>query len=121
MSLNGSLIDHERTFDDLIQSLSAIGKTIDSDELIVLYANSLPVEFFGSWIQSQMAFIDNFSITEFKGRVREEVRRLNLASLGQTLGVERDPDTVQSQLHPLEPYLSPKKAESFPPMQTLLI
>src|SRR5579859_4940821 len=46
MSPNGSLIDHERTFDDLIQSLSAIGKTIHSDELIVLYANSLPVEIF---------------------------------------------------------------------------
>src|SRR5579859_3130811 len=32
MSPNGSLI--ERTFDDLVQSLSAIGKTIDSDEQI---------------------------------------------------------------------------------------
>ena len=44
MSPNGSLLDHERMFDDLVQSLSAIGKTIDSDELIVLYANSLSVE-----------------------------------------------------------------------------
>src|SRR5579859_4987271 len=64
MSANGSLIDHERTFDDLVQSLSAISKTIDSDELIVLYANSLPIEIFGNWIQSQMAFVDNLSITE---------------------------------------------------------
>jgi len=58
MSPNGSLLDHEWTFDDLVQSLSAIGKDIDPDELIVLYANSLPVETFGNWIQSQMAFID---------------------------------------------------------------
>ena len=96
MSPNGSLLDHERIFDNLVQSLSAIGKTIDSDELIVLYANSLPVETFGNWIQSQMAFIDNLSITEFKGRVREEARRLNIAGLDQTLGVEHDPDTVQA-------------------------
>src|SRR5437667_10115997 len=98
MSRNASLIDHARTFDNLVQSLSAIGKTIDSDELIVLYANSLPVEIFGNWIQSQMAFIDNLSITEFKGRVREEARRLNIAGLGQSLGIERDPDTVQANL-----------------------
>ena len=64
-------------FDDLVQSLSAIGKNIESDELIVLYANSLPVEVFGSQIQSQMAFIDNLSITKFKGHVREEGRHLN--------------------------------------------
>src|SRR5271154_3626238 len=43
MNPNGSLLDHERTFDDLVQNLSAIGKEIESDELIVLYANSLPV------------------------------------------------------------------------------
>jgi hypothetical protein len=96
MSSNGSRTDHERTFDDLVQSLSAIGKTIDSDELIVLYANSLPVEIFGNWIQSQMAFIDNLSITEFKGRVREEARRLNLSGLATTLGAEKESDTVQA-------------------------
>ena len=80
--MNGSLSDHERTFDNLIQSLSAIGKDIPSDELIVLYANSLPVESFANWTQGQMAFIDNLSITEFKGRAREEARRLNLPGFG---------------------------------------
>jgi len=92
MSPSGSLVAHERVFDELVQNLFGIGKTIDSDELIVLYANSLPNEIFGNWIQSQMAFINNISITEFKGRVREEGRRLNLAGLGQSLGVENDPD-----------------------------
>jgi len=72
MSVNGSLPDHERTFDELIQNLSAIGKTIETDELIVLYTNSLPNELFGNQIQGQMAFVDNIMITEFKGRVREE-------------------------------------------------
>jgi hypothetical protein len=48
MSPNGSLLDHERTFDDLVQSLLVMGKDIDSDELIVLYANSLPVDIFGN-------------------------------------------------------------------------
>jgi hypothetical protein len=52
MSPNGSLIDHERRFDDIIQCLSAIGRPINSEELVVVYANSLPDEIFGNWIQS---------------------------------------------------------------------
>ena len=95
MPAGSSLIDHESTFDNLVQNLAAIGKTIDPEELIILYANSLPVETFGNWIQGQMAFIDNMSITDFKARVREEARRLNLAGLGQGLGFN-DPDTVQA-------------------------
>src|SRR5579859_1903040 len=118
MSSNSSLIDHERTFDDLVQSLSAIGKMIDSDELIVLYANSLPVEIFGNWIQGQMAFVDNLSITEFKGRVREEGRRLNLAGLGQGLGIDRDPDTVQANLAQRSNRIfPPRKPNVFPPCE----
>jgi transposase InsO family protein len=116
MSPNSSLIDHERTFDELVQSLSAIGKNIEPDELIILYANSLPNEIFGNWIQSQMAFIDNLSITEFKGRVREEARRLNIAGLGQSLGVERDLDTVQANLAQRSNRIFPaRKPNIFPP------
>ena len=48
MSSNSSLLEHERVFDDLVQSLSAIGKMIDSDELVVLYANSLLTKTFGT-------------------------------------------------------------------------
>jgi len=36
-----------------------------------------------------MAFIDTMTITEFKGRVREEARRLNTCGLNHELGVER--------------------------------
>ena len=61
MSANSSLLEHERVFNDLVQSLSAIGKVIDSHELIVLYANSLLTKTFGTWIQSQMAFIDTMT------------------------------------------------------------
>jgi len=46
ISSNSSLLEHERVFDDLVQSLSAIGKVIESDELMVLYANSLPTKTF---------------------------------------------------------------------------
>src|SRR6204780_5123069 len=98
MNPNSSLIEHERVFDDLMQSLTAIGKTIEPEELIILYINSLPAERFGNWIQGQMPFIDTMSITEFKGRVREEARRLNSCGLGQAVGVERDPDTVQANI-----------------------
>src|SRR2546423_14839063 len=90
-----TLSEHERTFDELVQSLAQIGKIIDTDELIVLYAASLPNEIFGNWVQSQMAFIDNLSISDFKGRVREEARRLNLAGLATSLGVS-DPNIVQA-------------------------
>src|SRR5208282_3598300 len=110
LDMTGSLSDHERTFDDLVQSLSAIGKDIDPDELIVLYANSLPDQTFGNWIQGQMAFINKVSITEFKGRVREEARRLTLSGRGTGLGVENnDPDTVQAN------YARPNHQRIFPP------
>lgn len=115
MSPNGSLIDHERTFDDLVQNLSAIGKTFDPDELIVIYASSLPVNIFSNWIQSQMAFIDKLSLAEFKSRAREEARRLNIAGLDQTLGVERDPDTVQANLARSNRIFPPRKPNVFPP------
>ena len=95
MQSGSSLRDHEQRFDVLVQSLEAIGKVIDPDELIILYINSLPIETFGNWIQTQLGFIDSMSITDFKGRVREEARRLNLAGMGQGLGVE-DADTVQA-------------------------
>jgi len=35
MRENSSLIEHELVFTDLLQSLTAIGKTIDPDELII--------------------------------------------------------------------------------------
>ena len=80
-----------------MQSLAVISKNIDQDELIILYANSLPIETFGNWIQSQLGFIDDMSITDFKGRVREEARRLNLIGMGQGLGME-EPDIAQANL-----------------------
>jgi len=42
-----------------------------------------------------MAFIDNLSISDFKGHVCEEARRLNLAGLATNLGVT-DPNIVQA-------------------------
>src|SRR5579862_6582335 len=95
MKSGTTLSKHERVFDELVQSLAQIGKTINTNELIVLYAASLPNETFGNWVQSQMAFIDNLSISDFKGRVREEARRLNLVGLATSLGVS-DPNIVQA-------------------------
>ena len=86
MNLGSSLRDHEETFDVLVQSLLAIGKDFEVEDLIIIYANSLPDKTFGNWIQTQMALIDTMSITDFKGRVREEARRLDLVGLGQGLG-----------------------------------
>src|SRR5271170_2630896 len=115
LDMIGSLSDHERTFDDIVQSLSAIGKDIDSDELIVLYASSLPDETFGHWIQTQMVFVDNITITEFKGRVREEARRLTLNGRGAGLGIENnDPDTVQANYARPNNYVRPNHQRIFP-------
>lgn len=97
MNTNGSLIKHERVFDDLVQSLTAIGKTIDPEELIILYLNSLSAKIFGNWIQGQMAFIDKMTITEFKDHVREEACHLNSCGLSEA-SVERDSDTVQANV-----------------------
>ena len=115
MLSDGSLSNYEKTFDTLMQSLSTIGKDIDPDELIILYANSLPVKIYSNWIQSQMAFIDKLLITEFKGHVREEARRLNLSGLGQGLGVENnDPDTIQANYARSNPRIfPPRKANNF--------
>jgi hypothetical protein len=85
MSRDGSLIEYERVFEELGQNLEYIGKVIDPEELIVLYANSLLQDIFGNWIQAQMAFIDKMTVIEFKGRVREEARRLNICGLNQGL------------------------------------
>ena len=73
--------------DELVQSLAQIGKIIDTNELIVLYTSRLPNESFGNWVQSQMAFINNISISDFKGRVCEEARCLNLTGFAINLGL----------------------------------
>ena len=98
MSPNSSLIEHERVFDELVQNLLAIGKMIDLEDLIIIYANSLPLDTFSVWIQGQMTFIDNMTIIEFKGRAREEAHRLNIFGLNQGLRIERDSDMVQANV-----------------------
>jgi transposase InsO family protein len=110
MPREGSLMDHERVFDELVQNLADIGHSIDTEELIVLFANSLPQDTFGNWIQAQLAFIDGITITEFKGRVREEARRLNINGLSQTLGM--DPDAVQANIARTNRIFPPRKPKS---------
>jgi len=52
MQTHTLLRDHEQIFNILVQSLAVIDKTIDQDELIILYINNLSVETFGKWIQT---------------------------------------------------------------------
>lgn len=93
MNPNSSLVNYERTFDKLVQSLAYIVKTIDSHELIILYVNTLPVDMFGNRNQSQMALINIMIITEFKRHIREEAY-LNICKLSQNLAIERNTDTL---------------------------
>ena len=98
MQSGSSLRDHEETFDSLVQSLSAIGKDFDDEELIILFANSLPSDVFGNWIQTQMALIDDMSLIDFKSRVREETHRLISVGQGQSLGIDSKDSDVQGNL-----------------------
>jgi len=74
-----SLTEHERTFGSIVESLAAMGRTIETEDLVLIYANSLPQDEYGTWLQSQASILDELSLSDFKGRVREEQqRKLNL-------------------------------------------
>ena len=67
-----SLIEHERLFDGLVERLAAMGKTMETEDLVVIYANSLPPAKYGTWLQGQSSTLETISLSAFKGRVREE-------------------------------------------------
>src|SRR2546423_5150172 len=76
-----SLTEHERTFGSIVESLAAMGRTIETEDLILIYANSLPQDEYGTWLQSQASILDELSLSDFKGRICEEQqRKLNLES-----------------------------------------
>jgi hypothetical protein len=83
MAAGTSLIDHEREFDSLIEGLARMGKIIDEEDLVVIYSNSLPMEF-STWLQGKAAIIESLSLSEFKGQAREEQQRMkNTANVGE--------------------------------------
>ena len=67
-----SLIEHKRLFDGLAKSLAAMGKIMDTEDLVVIYANSLPPAEYGTWLQRLSSTLETISLSAFKGRVREE-------------------------------------------------
>ena len=71
---DSSLIEHERLFDGLVESLAAMGKTMETVDLIVIYANSLPPAEYSTWVQGQSSTLETTSLSAFKGRVREQER-----------------------------------------------
>src|SRR5436190_14048849 len=71
-----SLIEHERLFDRLVERLATMGKTMETEDLVVIYANSLPPTEYRTWLQGQMSVLESISLLGFKGRVREEERRM---------------------------------------------
>ena len=75
MAPGSSLIDHEREFDGLVEGLSRMGRVVEPEDLVVIFANSLPVEY-GTWLQGQTATIDKMDLSTFKGLVREETQRM---------------------------------------------
>ena len=45
MPSGSSFLEHERTFDSYIEGLSAMGKTIEEEDLVIIFATSLPEEY----------------------------------------------------------------------------
>jgi gag-polypeptide of LTR copia-type len=45
-----SLTEHERTFGSIVESLAAMGKIIETEGLVLIYANSLPQDEYGTWL-----------------------------------------------------------------------
>ena len=69
---SGSLLaDHEREFDGLVEGLASVGRIIDPEDLVVIYANSL-LRDYNTWLQGQSATLDKMDLSDFKGLVREE-------------------------------------------------
>ena len=83
MAPGSSLVEHERTFDGLVEGLAAMGRVIEPEDLVVIYSNSLPAKY-NTWLQGQSSTLDEVTMSEFKGRVREETRRMINLSNGVT-------------------------------------
>ena len=75
MAPGSSLMDNEREFDALVEGLSVMGRIMDPEDLVVIYANSLPQEY-STWLQGQSATLDKITLSDFKGLVREETQRM---------------------------------------------
>ena len=83
MAPGSSLVEHERTFDGLVEGLAAMGRVIEPEDLVVIYSDSLPAEY-NTWLQGQSSTLDEVTMSEFKGCVREETRRMINLSNGVT-------------------------------------
>jgi hypothetical protein len=97
MLSGSSLMEHERAFDGFVEGLSAMGKTIEEEDLVIIFANSLPKEY-KNWLQGQVAILsDDVTLSEFKSRVREETQRLKNFGSSET-AAETDDDTAKANV-----------------------
>ena len=73
MAPGSSLMNHEWEFDGLVEGLMVMGRIMEPEDLVVIYANSLPAEY-GTWLQGQLVTLDKISLSDFKGLVHEETQ-----------------------------------------------
>ena len=45
MASDSSLTNHEREFDELMEGLTAMGRVLEPEDLVVIYANSIPANY----------------------------------------------------------------------------
>ena len=84
MASGSSLTDHEHGFDGLVEGLVSMGRVMEPEDLVVIYANSLPGEY-NTWLQGQSATLDKMDLSDFKGLVREEtLRMINFKDEGES-------------------------------------
>ena len=75
MASGSSLADHERQFNSIVEGLAVMGRIMETEDLVAIYANSLPKEY-SAWLQGQMAVLENVELAIFMGMVREETQRM---------------------------------------------
>ncbi len=75
MASGSSLTNYEREFDGLVEGLMIMEHVMKSEDLVIIYANSLPAEY-DTWLQGQMATIDKIELSEFEGLVQEETQHM---------------------------------------------
>src|SRR5436190_24097608 len=68
-------MNHEREFDGLVEGLMVMGHVMEPEDLVVIYANSLPAEY-STWLQGQSVTLDKISLSDFKGLVHEETQHM---------------------------------------------
>jgi gag-polypeptide of LTR copia-type len=75
-SATTTLTDHENSFHDTLEELSAIGKVFDLENLIIMYLLSLPEEYQNVEIMLGISGVDGMTLESVMAKVQNEEERM---------------------------------------------